>query len=76
MLEDHTHQLKMVFNYVDPILWSSFIGSPGEHDIVSRGCGCTHFPPNAEREYEWGSQKKYYLIVMIGILKELVNKLL
>ena len=67
--EDHMHQLEHVLNYVDGrdrtppdqwadlLFWGKFVGSEKSHKIVRPGCGWSHYPPNAERDYDWGNKR-------------------
>ncbi len=64
-IEDHMHQIEAVLNYVDGrdvtpeeqwpelLFWGKFVGSDKSHKIVRPGCGWAHYPPNAERDYDW-----------------------
>jgi hypothetical protein len=50
-VEDHMHQIEAVLRHVDPSLfWDRFVGQPGEGR-----CGWAHYPPNAERDYDWAN---------------------
>ena len=50
-VEDHMHQIEAVLRQVDPSLfWDRFVGQPGEGR-----CGWAHYPPNAERDYDWAN---------------------
>jgi hypothetical protein len=67
--ENHMHQLEHVVNYVDGrdrtppdqwadlLFWGKFVGSEKSHKIVRPGCGWSHYPPNAERDYDWGNKR-------------------
>jgi hypothetical protein len=69
-LEDHTHQIEAVLNYVDGrddtassnwddlLFWGKFVGSDSTNKIVRPGCGWTHYPPNTNSEYDWTSTKE------------------
>ncbi len=64
-LEDHTHQIEHVLNFVDGrdsvpaqnwgdlLFWGKFVGSDYSSQISSPGCGWTHYPPNGRFEYDW-----------------------
>jgi hypothetical protein len=64
-IEDHMHQIEAVLNFVDGrdttpedewpnlLFWGKFVGSDKTHKIVRPGCGWAHYPPNAERDYDW-----------------------
>lgn len=55
MLHNRGHQAERLFQRADPTLWSRFvgdIGSIGNPNTVYR-CGNTHFPPNAESDYDY-----------------------
>ncbi|MFN3979987.1 MAG: hypothetical protein ACK4SA_06355 [Caldilinea sp.] len=48
-VEDHMHQIEAILRHVDPdLFWNKFVGKPGEGR-----CGWAHYPPNAERDYDW-----------------------
>jgi hypothetical protein len=50
-VEDHMHQIEAVLGYIDPhLFWEKFVGKPGEGR-----CGWSHYPPNAERDYDWAN---------------------
>lgn len=67
--EDHMHQIEAVFNSVDGrdaappekwadlLFWGKFVGSDRSHKIVNPGCGWSHYPPNAERDYDWANPR-------------------
>jgi len=67
-VEDHMHQIEAVLNYVDGrddtpkdqwpdlLFWGKFVGSDKSHKIVNPGCGWAHYPPNAEKDYDWANQ--------------------
>jgi hypothetical protein len=45
------HQIEAVLRHVDPhLFWDKFVGKPGEGR-----CGWAHYPPNAERDYDWAN---------------------
>jgi hypothetical protein len=51
-VEDHMHQIEAVLRHVDPhLFWDLFVGKPGEGR-----CGWSHYPPNAERDYDWANR--------------------
>jgi hypothetical protein len=68
-VEDHIHQIEAVLNYVDGrdqtpperwpelLFWGRFVGSDHTHKIVHPGCGWAHYPPNAERDYDWANPR-------------------
>ena len=68
-VEDHMHQLEAVLNYVDGrdrtppdqwdqlLFWGKFVGSDRSHKIVRPGCGWSHYPPNAQGDYDWGNKR-------------------
>ncbi len=68
-VEDHIHQIEHVLNYVDGrdvtlpqqwselLFWGRFVGSDHTHKIVNPGCGWAHYPPNAERDYDWANRR-------------------
>lgn len=70
-VEDHTHQFEALLNAVDGrdrtpqadwpglFFWGRFVGSDTSHRIVTRParCGWTHYPPNAERDYDWANKR-------------------
>lgn len=69
-LENHTHQMEQVFNYIekrddtphenwgDLLFWGKFVGSNWSHKIIIPSCGWTHYPPNGESDYDWNNQKE------------------
>jgi len=68
-VEDHMHQIEHVLNHVDGrdrtppekwgdlLFWGRFVGSDRSHRIVRPGCGWSHYPPNAERDYDWANPR-------------------
>jgi len=68
-VEDHMHQIEALLNYVDGrdrtppenwpslLFWGKFVGSDRTHKIVRPGCGWSHYPPNAERDYDWANKR-------------------
>lgn len=64
-VEDHMHQIEAVLNYIDGrddtpddqwshlLFWGKFVGSDKSHKIINPGCGWAHYPPNAEKDYDW-----------------------
>lgn len=68
-VEDHIHQIEAVLNYVDGrdttppdrwdelLFWGRFVGSDRSHKIINPGCGWAHYPPNAERDYDWANRR-------------------
>ena len=68
-VEDHIHQIEAVLNFVDGrdttpagewtnlLFWGRFVGSDRSHKIVHPGCGWAHYPPNAERDYDWANPR-------------------
>lgn len=68
-VEDHMHQIEAVLNWVDGrdrtppeqwsrlLFWGRFVGSDRSHRIVRPGCGWAHYPPNAERDYDWANPR-------------------
>ncbi len=64
-LENHTHQIEHVLNWVDGrdntppdqwdklLFWGKWVGSDYTHKIVNPGCGWTHYPPNGTHDYDW-----------------------
>lgn len=52
-VEDHTHQIEAVLNYVDSSLfWNIFVGT----NNGGGKCGWTHYPPNGRYDYDWNNQ--------------------
>lgn len=50
-VEDHLHQIEAVLQHVDEeLFWGRFVGRTGEGR-----CGWSHYPPNAERDYDWAN---------------------
>jgi len=68
-VENHTHQMEAMFNYVDRrettpqdqwsslLFWGNFVGSDITHKIVDPGCGWTHYPPNGKSDYDWRNEE-------------------
>ncbi len=68
-VEDHIHQIEAVLNHVDGrdrippekwgelLFWGRFVGSDRSHKIIRPGCGWAHYPPNGERDYDWGNKR-------------------
>ncbi len=68
-IEDHMHQIEAVLNHIDGrdrtppaqwpklLFWGRFVGSDRTHKIVHPGCGWAHYPPNAERDYDWANPR-------------------
>lgn len=68
-VEDHMHQIEAVLNYVDGrdntppdqwnelLFWGKFVGSDKTHKIINPGCGWSHYPPNAESDYDWSNER-------------------
>jgi len=64
-VEDHTHQIEAVLNWVDGrdetppeqwnslLFWGKFVGSDVSGHIIKPGCGWTHYPPNGQQAYDW-----------------------
>jgi hypothetical protein len=51
-VEDHMHQIEAILRFIDPhLFWDKFVGKPGEGR-----CGWAHYPPNAERDYDWANR--------------------
>jgi hypothetical protein len=51
-VEDHMHQIEAVLRFLDAdLFWDKFVGKPGEGR-----CGWAHYPPNAERDYDWANR--------------------
>ncbi len=52
-VEDHVHQIEAILNYVNhDLFWNRFVGRPG-----AWRCGWAHYPPNAERDYDWANKR-------------------
>lgn len=68
-MEDHIHQIEAVLNAIDGrdhtpasrwgelLFWGKFVGSDQSNKIVRPGCGWAHYPPNAERDYDWANPR-------------------
>ena len=68
-VEDHMHQFEAVLNHVDGrrrtppdkwdtlLFWGKFVGSDRTGKIVRPGCGWSHYPPNAEGDYDWANKR-------------------
>lgn len=51
-VEDHMHQIEAVLRHVDShLFWNLFVGGN-----KGRRCGWAHYPPNAERDYDWANK--------------------
>jgi len=66
-IENHMHQIESVLRHIDyDLFWKKFVGyfpegkwSKSPRDIPKdRRCGWSHYPPNAESDYDW-SNKNY-----------------
>jgi len=67
--EDHIHQIEATLNGIDGrdetpgekwgdlLFWGKFVGSDATGKIVRPGCGWAHYPPNAERDYDWANPR-------------------
>jgi hypothetical protein len=67
--ENHMHQFEAVWNWVDGrdrtppdrwgelLFWGKFVGSDGTHKIIRPGCGWSHYPPNAQGDYDWANKR-------------------
>ncbi len=68
-VEDHIHQIEAVLNFVDGrdttaedkwgelLFWGKFVGSDASHKIISLRCGWAHYPPNAQKDYDWKNKE-------------------
>ncbi len=55
-LENHTHQIEAVLNYIDyDLFWNKFVNPYGETTGVNH-CGWTHMPPNTKAGYDWRNE--------------------
>lgn len=51
-VHNHMHQFEAIFGHLDArLFWEKFVGM--ENQI--KGCGNTHFPPNATQDYQYAS---------------------
>ncbi len=51
-VEDHMHQIEALLRHVDGhLFWDLFVGGD-----KGRRCGWAHYPPNAERDYDWANK--------------------
>lgn len=69
-IENHLHQLEAVINFVDGrdgadesewsnlLFWGKFVGSDISHRIIDPRCGWSHYPPNAEHDYDWTNPRE------------------
>lgn len=56
-LEDHTHQIEAVFNFVDyDLFWNRFVNPYGPGKGITH-CGWTHYPPNGRSDYDWMNEE-------------------
>ncbi len=72
VVHNHFHQLEHLLNFVDGryrtpkkrwselLFWGKFVGSDESHKIVSPGAGWCHYPPNAEKDYDY-TNKRYVM---------------
>jgi len=52
-MESRVHQIEAILREIDyDLFWNKFVGRPGEGR-----CGWAHYPPNAERDYDWANPK-------------------
>lgn len=52
-LEDHTHQLERIFNFINiSLFWNKFVNPYGPNMGITH-CGWTHYPPNGRSDYDW-----------------------
>jgi len=52
-VEDHVHQIEAVLREVNhDLFWNRYVGRPG-----AWRCGWAHYPPNAERGYDWANRR-------------------
>ena len=67
-VENHMHQLEAVINFIDGrdttaaadwpslLFWGKFVGSDSTHKLLNpRRAGWSHYPPNAEHDYQWAN---------------------
>jgi hypothetical protein len=71
-VEDHMHQIEAVLNYIDGrdrtphkewpnlLFWGKFVGSDASHKIIKPGAGWAHYPPNAEKDYDWSNPREVF----------------
>ncbi len=69
-VEDHMHQIEALLNGADGrdhtqrkdwpslLFWGKFVGSDGSNKIIHPGCGWAHYPPNAEKDYDWNNPRQ------------------
>jgi hypothetical protein len=43
--------------WAELLFWGKFVGSDRTHKIVRPGCGWAHYPPNAEKDYDWANKR-------------------
>jgi hypothetical protein len=55
-MEDHMHQFEAQFRHMNPELYNKFVGPYGQNS-KDQNCGWSHFPPNAERDYDWSNKR-------------------
>lgn len=52
-VEDHMHQIEALLRHIDyHLFWELFVGGD-----EGRRCGWSHYPPNAERDYDWANPR-------------------
>jgi hypothetical protein len=69
-IHNHIHQIEHLLNHVegrnrtphdkwgDLLFWGKFVGSDASHNLTDpRRCGWCHFPPNADKGYDYSSDK-------------------
>jgi hypothetical protein len=72
-VENHMHQLEAILNFADGrdaasaedwpelLFWGHFVGSDSTHRLLDpRRAGWSHYPPNAERDYEWANPEPVF----------------
>ena len=62
-LEDHTHQIEAVMNFVDGHVWSDLFVGDGCGQKEFYRCGWTHYPPNVMEfctghDYDWSNTRQ------------------
>ncbi|MCI5180833.1 MAG: hypothetical protein D3911_16235 [Candidatus Electrothrix sp. AW3_4] len=69
-IHNHIHQIEHLLNHVEGrertpksewnklLFWGKFVGSDATHKLTEpRRCGWGHFPPNADKAYDYSSEK-------------------
>ncbi len=68
-IHNYIHQIERIMNFLDGrhrtpknrwqelLFWGRFVGSDASKKIVRPGCGWAHYPPNAEKGYDYANTR-------------------